>query len=297
MSVSACVLALAGHELDLDHALGQPQRRLHRVGEPALDAVPPHQAVDHDLDGVLLVAGEALALLQELGDVDGLAVDPGPHVALGREVVEQRLVLALAAPHDRRQHLEAGALGQLGQAVDDLLGGLALEAHAVLRAVRHADAGVEQAQVVVDLGDGADRRARVAGRRLLVDGDGRRQTLDEVDVGLVHLAEELPGVDAERLDVAPLALGVDGVERQGGLARAGQPGEDDELVARQLDADVLQVVLAGAPHDDRLGHVRSTLPTDTTRCRGGSHADSVADHDERVFDGRRRLNRLRGAPA
>ena len=45
--------------------------------------------------------------------LDDLAVDPGPGEALAGEVVEQRVVLALAAPHDRRQHLEAGALGQL----------------------------------------------------------------------------------------------------------------------------------------------------------------------------------------
>ena len=42
-----------------------------------------------------------------------------------------------------------------------------------------------------------------------------RQALDEVDVGLVHLAEELPGVGGERFDVAALALGEDGVEGEG----------------------------------------------------------------------------------
>ena len=39
-----------------------------------------------------------------------------------------------------------------------------------------------------------------------------------VHVGLVHLPEELPRVGGEALDVAPLALGVDGVESQGRLA-------------------------------------------------------------------------------
>ena len=180
------------------------------------------------------------------------------------EVGEQRLVGALAAPHDRREHLEAGALGQLQDAVDDLLRRLARDARAVVRAVRHADAGVEQAEVVVDLGDRADRRARVARGRLLVDRDGRRQALDEVDVGLVHLAEELAGVGRQRLDVAALALGVDRVERERRLARARQAGEDDELVARQLERDVLQVVLAGAPDDERVGHPTS-VPASAAR--------------------------------
>src|SRR3712207_7006630 len=47
-------------------------------------------------------------------------------------------------------------------------------------------------------------------------------------VGLVHLAEELACVGRQRLDVAPLALGEDGVEGQARLARPGQPGEDDQ---------------------------------------------------------------------
>ena len=98
---------------------------------------------------------------------------------------------------------------------------------AAVRAVRDADARVEQAQVVVDLGDRADGRARVARRRLLVDRDRRRQALDEVDVGLVHLAEELARVRRQRLDVAALTLGVDRVERERRLPRTRQAGEHD----------------------------------------------------------------------
>ena len=163
------------------------------------------------------------------GSVSGYdhAVDPGPGEALGLQVAEQVGVLALAAAHHRREHLEPGALVELEDAVDDLLRRLARDRPAAVRAVRMPDARVEQAQVVVDLGDRADRRARVADGRLLVDRDRRRQALDEVDVGLVHLAEELPGVGRQRLDVAALALGEDRVEREARLARAGQPGEHD----------------------------------------------------------------------
>src|SRR3712207_136609 len=124
-----------------------------------------------------------------------------------------------------------------------------------------ADARPEQAQVVVDLRDRADRRARVARRRLLVDGDRRRQALDRVDVGLVHLLEELAGVGRERLDVAPLALRVDRVERQRRLARAAQAGDHHQRVARQLDRDVLEVVLAGAGDDDGLSTGHEAVPS------------------------------------
>ena len=207
-------------DLDLGNTVGERQGGLERIGQTPLDALAQHEPVDDDLDLVLLVSGETLVAPQELVDHDGLTVDARPHVALPRQVGEQRVVLALAAAHDRREHLEPRALGQLEDAVDDLLGRLALQTGAVVRAVLHADARVEQTQVVVDLGDGADGGPRVAAGRLLVDRDRRRQTLDDVDVGLVHLSEELARVRAQRLDVATLALGVDRVESEARFARA-----------------------------------------------------------------------------
>src|SRR5690606_4580378 len=52
----------------------------------------------------------------------------------------------------------------------------------------------------------------------------------------------LARVRRQRLDVAALAFGVDGVERQRGLAGAGQARDHDQLVARQVEIDVLEVV-------------------------------------------------------
>ena len=167
--------------------------------------------------------------------------------------------------------------------VDDLLRGLPLDRRAAGRAVRPAGAGVEQPEVVVDLGDRADRRARVLGRGLLVDRDRGREPLDEVDVGLVHLTEELAGVRRQRLDVPPLALGEDRVERQGRLARPGQPREHDQRVARQVERDVLEVVLAGASDDELICHATSSsyvsrrAPDDVASERASPTAGVAAD--------------------
>ena len=54
-------LVVLGDDLDLGDALGELQRGLERVGEPALDAGAAHQPVDDDLDRVLLVALELAA--------------------------------------------------------------------------------------------------------------------------------------------------------------------------------------------------------------------------------------------
>ncbi len=244
------VLLVQIDEVEQHQPGGEVEGSLDRVRQPALGGRLRGQPVDHHLDGVLPL----FVQLGWLGQLDRVAVDAGAAEALRLQAPEQLDELALAAPDHRREHLEAGALLELQDAVDDLLGGLALDGRPAHRAVRAARAGVEQAEVVVDLGDGADGRARVLRRGLLVDGDRRAQTLDEVDVGLVHLAQELTRVGRERLHVAPLALGEDRVEGETRLAGAGEPGEDDQGVARKVEGDVLEVVLARASDDQLISH-------------------------------------------
>ena len=165
-----------------------------------------------------------------------------------RSAGELLLELALPAAHDRRQHVDALVVRRQHHHVDDALERLRGDLAAAEVAVRHADVGEQQPQVVVDLGDGADRRARVRAGRLLLDRDGRRQAVDEVDVRLLHLLEELAGVGRQRLDVAALSFGVDRVEGERRLARPRQAGDDDQLVAREVDVDILEVVDARAAH-------------------------------------------------
>ncbi len=234
------VVVLSIHELQHHDAVSQVQGRLHRVGQPLLGGGLDRQPVDDDLDVVLFL------LLQRgrIGQRIDHSVDAYAAVALGVQLVEQVDELTLAGAHHRCEHLEAQALVHREDLVDDLLRRLAGDALTAHRAVRGAGARVEQTQVVVHLGDRADGRPRIAVGRLLVDGHRRRQALDEVDVGFVHLAEELARVSGQRLDVAALSLGEDRVESQRRLARTGQAGEHDQRVAWQVEIDALQVVFA-----------------------------------------------------
>src|SRR5262249_21057057 len=108
------------------------------------------------------------------------------------------------------------------------------------------DARPQQSHVVVDLRNGADRRTWIFRGGLLFDRNCRRQSIDLVDVRLLHHLEELPRVSRERLHVAALALGINGVEGERGFARAGEAGEHDQPVARDRDVDILEIVLARA---------------------------------------------------
>ena len=142
--------------------------------------------------------------------------------------------------------IEPRAFLERQHAVDHLADGLALDRQAGGRRIGHADAREQQAHIVVDLGDGADRRARVARGRLLLDRDGRRQAVDLVDVRLLHHLQELARIGRQALDIAALALGIDRVEGERRFARARQAGHDDQPVARQVEIDVLEIVLARA---------------------------------------------------
>ena len=240
---------LIGFQLDDAHQpAAQVQRGLQRVAEALLQVGADDDAVHHDLDGVLLRLGQGWGLSQ----LAQLAVDARAHKALLLHVLQKLRVLALAAPHHRGEQHDLRALGQGGDGVDDLIHGLALNLPPALGAVGHADARVHQAQVIVDLGDGAHGGARVAAGGLLVDGDGRGQALNHVHLRLVHLAQKLPGIAGQGFHISALALGVDGVEGKGRLSRAGKAGHDDQLVAGKVDVDALQVVRPRAADADEI---------------------------------------------
>jgi hypothetical protein len=107
--------------------------------------------------------------------------------------------------------------------------------------------------MVGDLGDRAHGAAWTAADALLLDRDRGRETLDRLDLRTRELVEELARVGREALDIAPLSFGVDRVEGEAGLTRAGGSSDDDEAVARNVEVDVLEVVGARAAQADLLG--------------------------------------------
>ena len=135
------------------------ERGLERRREPLLDSRSHDETVDHDLDRVLplLVQGR-----QVVGELDELAVDAGAQESFPDHLFELAAVLALLAPNVRSEQQQARALRHAGNAVHHLLHRLGSDHLAALRAVGHADRGVEQTQVVVDLGHRTHRRTRVS---------------------------------------------------------------------------------------------------------------------------------------
>ena len=229
------------HFLDQGQPLAELQRCLQGIGQAGPDPFADNQAIDDHLDGVLflLVQGN---LLFEFAH---LAVHANADVAAAAHLFKQTGILSLAAAHQGSEHLQADPLRKGDDLIDHLLHRLPVDGAAAAGAVGAPDAGEEQAQVVIDLGNRTHGGAGIARCGLLIDADRRREPLDLIEVGLFHLAQKLARISGERFDIAPLPFRVDGVKSQRRLARPAQPGKDNEPVARQGQVDIFKIVLPG----------------------------------------------------
>ena len=136
-----------------------------------------------------------LLLLIERGHlvyVVHLSVNTDADVAVLAYLLQELCVLALLCPHGRGNYLYASIKGH--HPVNYLIYALPLYHPAALGAVRYAYAGIQQAHVVVNLGDSSNSGTRVIGGALLVYAYGRGQALDVVHIRLFHLAQEQPGI-------------------------------------------------------------------------------------------------------
>ena len=194
--------------LDVDQASREGGGGLHRIRQAAAAAFLDHKPVHNDLYVMFLL----LVQLDILIELVHCAIDLGAGEAVAAHSFQKVPVLPLAAAHQRRVHHEAGPFGHIQYLVYDLLLRLGGDKPAAFGAVGLADAGIKQPQVVVDLRDGAHGRPGILADGPLVYGDSGGKPLDAVHIRLLHLTEKLTGIDGQRLHIAALALGIDGVE-------------------------------------------------------------------------------------
>ena len=203
--------------VDDEHdAVAVLEREADRFGEAGFDAGADHDAIDDRFDVVRLLGNERGHVFDRVdGAVDAHADEAGfldrfDHFAMGA---------ASAADHRGEQH-DAGLGRQSADGRFDFGRRLLRDRRVALGTGDVAGAREEQPQVVVDFGDRGDGAARVRIALSLVDGDRGLEAVDVVDVGPLHLIEELPGVDRQALDVLPLALGEQRVEGERAFAGA-----------------------------------------------------------------------------
>ena len=216
-----------------------------------LDPRLHQQAVNHDFDGVILSLVEIDQRL--VVEADQFPVNPRPGIA----VLDQRLHLflefALAPADDRRHHHDSIFRTQRHHPLHNLVGGLPADRAPALGTMRHSDGSEQQAKIIVDLSDRADGRPRAAAGGLLLDRDGWAKSINCIDIRAFHLIQKLPRVGRKSLHVAALSLSINRVEGQRRLPRPAQSGNHRQRVTRNLNVDVLEIVLPGAA-DGNLGN-------------------------------------------
>jgi hypothetical protein len=237
--------------IDEKSAIAELESELDGIGDSTLATFTYDDSVHDDVEVVRAGAVDG----QLIAELDRFAVQASTDVALAAKTLELVPELALLAADNGGKQSDSGPLAAGQDCVDDLLNREGSKDLPRDRAVRCPHASVEQTQVVRDFRDCPHRGSRTFSEGPLLDRDGWTEAFDALDAGLGQLVQELPGVGRERLDVATLTLGVDGIEGERRLPGAARPGDHDQLVARQLAGDVLEVVLARAANDEPIHQV------------------------------------------
>ncbi len=235
--------------------IGDFRRKLNCLGNAAGRFLVQCHAVDHDLDGMAQLLVEHNFIVVKAAY---FAIDAGAGETLAAQVGKQLREFAFPVAHHRRHHQRAHAVMLGDNLVGDLVGRLLLDDTTAFRTMRRSHAGEQKAQVIVDFRRRSHRGTGVAARRFLVDRDRRRQAVDAIEVGLVHLTQELAGVAGKAFDIAALAFGKNRVESERALSRTRKARNDDKLVAGYRHIDVLEVMLARAFDDN--GILSHSLP-------------------------------------
>src|ERR1017187_7803867 len=103
---------------------------------------------------------------------------------------------------------------------------------------------------MVNLRDRCDGRFATPARHALLNCDTRRQSGDKIDIGFFELLDKLPGVRRHTVEESALPLREKNVEGQRRFSRSAQSSDNDHLVARNVDVDILEIVFARAMDPD-----------------------------------------------
>ena len=224
-----------------------------------------------------------------IGRWQELAVHAKVRVALARCPLRQVGVEALAGDDQRRQQADVPSAIVPQQARGDGLEALGLDGHVAVGTVLRAQFDEQQPQEMVQLGQRGDRALAPSATGALLDGNGRGDAEDGVDVGTRCGLHELARIGVQRLEVAPLPFGEEDVEGQRALAAARNPGDHRERIARDRRRPRLEVVFAGVVDADRTrqearAQEASARPQPCgSEARGERGRDSAASYSRNAF--------------
>ena len=249
----------------MHHALAEFESLAKRPADFGFVVCGDAQVGDRQLERVLLKARQPRPLVGR----QELAVHAQERVSLSSRPLGEVGVIALSVGDERCEQADALPLVFAQKAGRDRVLALRLDRHPAVGAVLGAELDVQQSQEMIDLGERRDGALASAAARALLDRDRGRDSEDRVHVGSRRALNELARVGVERLEIAPLALSEQDVESERRFSRTRDAGDDGEFVARDLDVDGFQVVLAGVVNPDRLADAPLQRHPRLGRAKGG----------------------------
>ena len=222
-------------EGDNQKAPGFFERRFHGIRETASPSGRDQDPVDHRFDRVFFIAVKFDLFFQ----IVHIAVDADPHIPAFFKFFEKSLVGAGPPANQGGQDLDIFTVVCVKDFRDDLAGRLGLDLPVAGGTMGGAYSGEQEPKVIVNFRDRAHGGPGIMGGRPLFDRDGRRQPLNQIHVRFFHQFQKLSGVGREALHIPPLTLGVNRVKRQGTFPGPRKPRDNDHLVPRQIQGNVL----------------------------------------------------------
>ena len=125
------------------------------------------EPINDDLDVVPHLAIEREVLSQR----DNLPIDPGAGETLLDQVDKQIAIFALLPTNDRCEDHDRSIFFKRENLCDDLFAGLCRDVAVALWTVSLTDPCIEHPKVVVNFGNGSDRRTRIPAGSLLRNGN------------------------------------------------------------------------------------------------------------------------------
>ena len=224
-----------------NHAFAQVQSRFDRIGDTAARFLIDDDAVHDDFDIVLSTMIDVRSLFQRVRG----AVDANSSKPVSSQTFKRRFVRCLPVNFMRRQNQHSRLLRELQDCIDDLVRGLLFSLVTTRWAVHGPQSREQNSKVVVDFRHCTDRGSRSGPDGFLFDGNGRTEPMNTVDPGTRHLTQKLSRIRRQTLHVAPLTFRVQRIHRQRRLAAATGPAKDTHFTARNIQIDLLQIVLSG----------------------------------------------------
>ena len=144
-----------------------------------------------------------------------------------------------------RQHDPTAGL-RSGDIIDHVLHRVRFHLPTAYGRIGFSDPGVQQPQVIVNFGRRPHRRTRVARIDFLFHRNGRGDTRNEIHIRFFDLSQKLSGICRQALHIPPLPLREYRIERQRGFSRPRQARHHDQLVMRNLNLYIFEIMYPGA---------------------------------------------------